>query len=210
MSLRRAFFLAGLAVQQPPSTPTPAGPLQTLDYDDQGTWLSCVGAWTPLTTNGWPGGIRNNTLTYCDLVTSATPDTYVESSVFTLAGTAEEGFDIFGAIEDSGRMTLLLRCLDYAPNTAWQPFLSGIGSYDNIYRYNGLSANPAAVGAYYDDFIDQGRYDKILTVPIIQLRGLPAGRYQFRLVKPVNGNPGDGPGDRRTYFDGATIYTRVV
>jgi hypothetical protein len=188
-------------------------PLRTLAFDDQDySFFTYAGTWRTFAGTGWPGGAYANTVTFRAAVVPSEPTPTADTAIVRFRGTPEEGLDLLGSSEDGGPMSFFIRALDSATNTGWVPFGPALVTY--CYRYEwsptvAQDSRPENVHNYANSFIGQNNYGHLATPGLLQLRGLPAGRYQFRLEKPANTNDLNDNGNRATYFDGLMLYTRA-
>jgi hypothetical protein len=108
-------------------------------------------------------------------------------------------------------MDFFIRALDSRTNSGWVQFGAGIGSYCYLYQWQTTGRQDDNLGNtlnYYVTYQGQNLYSHLATPGLIQLRGLPAGRYQFREQKTANTTDPNANGNRATYRDGAIVYTR--
>jgi hypothetical protein len=196
-----------------PTPPLGQLPLRTLNFDDQDyTFFTYTGLWTFYQGANWPGGTTNNTGTSRAAVVPTETTPLADTAVVRFRGTAEEGIDFYGAGEDDGKVRFFIRALDSTTNTGWVAFGPPIGSYCYRYEWNPATAQdsrPENDQNYANSFRGQNIYYRLATPGLIQLRGFPAGRYQFRLQKDANTTDPNANGNRATYFDGVTVYTRA-
>jgi hypothetical protein len=191
----------------------PLPPLRTLDVDDQDfTFFTYTGTWYYYRGPDWPGGVKNNTGTSRAAVVPTETTPLVDTPVLRFRGSPEEGIDFYGAGEDDGKASFYIRALDSATNTGWVAFGPPLGSYCYRYEWNpnvAEDSRPENVKNYANSFRGQNIYYRLGDPGLIQVRGFPAGRYQFRLQKDANTTDPNSNGNRATYFDGVTVYTRA-
>jgi hypothetical protein len=215
MSYLRAYYAALLASATPaPPLDYTLDPLRQLFFDDQNfSFFSHTGYWSFYVGPDWPGGARANTGTSRAAVVPSETTPTITSGIVAFAGTAEEGMDWLGAAEGGGPIYLQIKVLDGPFTADWTTFGPAIDTL--TYRYSWKPTNirsddnPVFSDNYESAYLGQSYYSHLNDPGIIQLRGMPAGRYQFRILKPANTNDPNDNGNKATYFDGVTVYTRV-
>ncbi len=194
--------------------PIVLGPLRTLRYDDQDyTFFTYVGTWYKA-NNDWPGGSYQNTVTYRAAVVPTEAMPTLTTKVITFGGDPSEGIAFWGAAEDSGQLRFFIRALDSKTNPDWVQFGPPFGTYSLNWVWKATATRsddrPEVDTNYNNSFMGQSYYSHLGSPGLVRVHGMPAGRYQFRMQKPVNTADPNDNGDKALYFDGATIYTQDV
>lgn len=195
------------------SAPNPASfPLRTLAFDDQDySFFTYTGTWYRFNGTGWPGGASGNAVSYRAAVVPSEPLPVLETAVVRFRGTPEEGLDFRGATEDGGQLLLFIRALDSPTDSGWVQFGPPIGSLSYRYQWRPEAprTSPQDVANYANTYLGQSYYSSLASPGIVQVWGLPAGRYQFQLRKVANTTDPNDNGNKATYFDGAVLQTRA-
>ena len=207
-------FISGLRQSGP--LPPVIGPLHRYVIDDQDPGMGRTGAWytyDEASLGAWPGGLTNGRMTYASIVWPSHGPTVLTFPVMQFAGTAEEGVNFCGASEDAGPAVLQMKALDHPTNTGWNDlFTIDSAAIVRTWMASEPAENvliPSSYTVSYPGYTQTAYFD--LTRIIHAVRGLPAGRYQFRLVKLVNTPEGqNNSGNKATYFDSTQVDTCII
>lgn len=183
-----------------PSGPAAPGPLRELYFDDADAFFTYtaqgsgdLSGWFHF-EGDWPGGARNRTVSGASFVQPG-QNLRLETRRFYTTGTVEEGLVLYFANEGSGPLDVYVDGQLYTR-------LGGMGHYAGLQSY---CYDLRRQGSDGSSGLAYGNGE----APFAEAAFFSAGWHVVTLVKVENIPAGyTSSGDRATYFDGATVYTR--
>jgi hypothetical protein len=168
-------------------------PLRELFFDDAASFWQFQN-WNPLDARGWPGGARQNTLTFCDAVHPGDTVAFTTKRFYT-TGSRQEGLVLLWVNESGGPLSVYLDgqlLITIGDQSYYDRVLTDEVIYDM--RRVGFDGGGKLYGNSNEDFTTTPTFSR--------------GWHTVTVVKEVNAQVGDNnPGGRRTYFDGGRLYT---
>lgn len=190
---------------------TPPKAVQTTVYDDSDeSFCTFTGEWTAY-IGPWHGeGASNDRIHVSGLVfAEENPLPTFTTGVLSVAGTPEEGIQVYG-FGESSITKLYLQPLPSptAANEAWYE-LAAFGNAGLGFAFQ-PGGDPLDPNSYHISNAPHTYYAQVKSVVMVSFWGLPRGHYRLRLVKQVNAVAGDTDASTKySGVDGVRVHTRI-